>query len=82
MKYVEPLTRAPTEWRPTHAPSTSGSESPEAGAPDGAGWLDLIPNTEPLFLGIIGLHPEIRVTFKGRDYSGSGATFSHPSDRS
>ena len=28
------LTHAPTEWRPTHAPSTSGIDSPEAGAPD------------------------------------------------
>jgi hypothetical protein len=29
-----PLTHAPTEWRPTHAPSTSGSDSPEGGAPE------------------------------------------------
>ena len=29
-----PLTHAPTEWRPTHAPSTSGSDPPEAGAPE------------------------------------------------
>ena len=28
-----PLTHAPTECRPTHAPFTSGSDSPKAGAP-------------------------------------------------
>src|SRR4030088_1446405 len=28
------LNHSPTEWQPTHAPSTSGSDSPEAGAPE------------------------------------------------
>jgi hypothetical protein len=28
------LNHSPTEWQPTHAPSTSGSDSLEAGAPE------------------------------------------------
>jgi hypothetical protein len=43
-----PLTHAPTEWRPTHAPSTSGSDSPEAGAPETD--QDDIPECDRLFL--------------------------------
>jgi hypothetical protein len=42
------LNHSPTEWQPTHAPSTSGSDTLEAGAPDKeAGWevrkIDLPP---------------------------------------
>ena len=44
-----------------------------------------IPDSEPIFIGIVGLPDDVRVTVGGRDYSrsfGSGATFSHPKDKS
>ena len=65
-------------------PASGKKAAPEAGAPDYLGWLSSIPNAEPMFIGIIGLPDDVRVTLEGRDYIplGSGETFSHPKDKS
>jgi hypothetical protein len=61
-----------------------GSDLPDAGAPDEMRWLSDIPDSDPIFIGIIGLPDTISVTVGSRDYMplGSGETFSQPNDKS
>jgi hypothetical protein len=54
------------------------------GAPDETQWLSTIPDADPMFIGIVGLADDVKVTIDGRDYIplGSADTFSHPKDKS
>lgn len=63
-----------TPHEPSHSSAAESGDLPDSGAPIGTGWLEIIPDTEPLFLGVTGLNPEVRVTLQGRDYSGVRAT--------
>ncbi len=55
-----------------------------AGAPDETQWLRSIPDADPMFIGIVGLPNDVKVTLEGSNHIplGSGETFSHPKDKS
>jgi hypothetical protein len=70
-----------------HPPLVVGDGGPNhdseraAGAPDEMRWFS---DGDPIFIGIVGLPNTVAVTVGGGDYMplGSGATFSHPKDKS